>query len=287
MPKFIMCIGPSRSGKTTWAENMKIEFPNKKITIVSRDKVKEECRPSSHEELLNIMISTTLSSLKKGYTVILDSLNLSYLDRRAFLSKIPFDIPKEARIFAVSIWTLCRRALLKRPKTKKDIPTNHILNFDMPLYSEGFTNITINPDFCNTSLSTLLNKSMNFYEGMSNSTSLGEHLIKTQEKLKISNRILKMAAGAHDLGKLYIPQTYDKKNLSITHEKIGAYLVCSAKDIPKKYKVEVAQLVALHTRPALVKSREEEFELWCLAGDRLYGMLSELYAADKAARAIK
>ena len=97
-----MCIGPSCSGKTTWAENMKIEFPNKKIVIVSRDKVKEQYKPSSHEELFDIMTSVTLSCLKEGYTVILDSLNLSYHNRRAFLSKIPFDISKEARIFCRS-----------------------------------------------------------------------------------------------------------------------------------------------------------------------------------------
>ena len=160
----------------------------------------------------------------------------------------------------------------------------------MPLYSEGFTNITINPDFCNTRLSTLLNKAMDFYEGMPNSPSLGEHLIKTQRKLKNSNRVLKLAASVHDLGKLYT-QTHDKKNPSIvgyySHEKVGAYLVCGAKDIPKKYKVEVAQLVALHTQLSLVKSKEEEFELWRLAGDRLYGMLKELYDADKAEQAVK
>lgn len=289
MNKFIMCIGPPYSGKTTWAK-IQQNLPFSNIFIVSPKDLRKKFSGLSNKQIFNIIYSLILDYLADGFTVILDAENIKRNDRRAILSKIPLNIYREARIFSSSIESLRRREIIqKNSRVEKNRPYRCILNFDMPFYSEGFDKITIDSTSNNINLSALLNLAMDFPQYTPhNSLLLGEHLIKTQKEIKSFNQVMNIAAGAHDLGKLYT-QTRDKKSPFIAHyynhEKVGAYLVCGANDIPQKYKVEVAQLVALHMQPPLVKSREDEFELWHLAGDKLYKMVNKLYAADKAAQA--
>lgn len=115
LPKLVMPIGISGSGKSSWMREM---FSKGGYVVISPDKVRKELTGdiSNHEheeEVWKNVERATANALKRGDNVILDATNVNTEKRREFIKKMPPHRPF-AKIFNVS-----PKEAIKR--VKKDI----------------------------------------------------------------------------------------------------------------------------------------------------------------------
>ena len=93
MGKFLMLVGISGSGKTTFAKRVQDENPGDRYVVLSSDDIREELYGDAsvqkdHAKVFEIMMQRTLEHLEKGNSVIYDATNLYRENRMNVVKKI-------------------------------------------------------------------------------------------------------------------------------------------------------------------------------------------------------
>ena len=226
--EFIMMVGLSGSGKSTFAS--KYNSPNSHLDtlIVSSDEIRTRIcgdakDQSRNNEVFEIAHKKIIDSLKSNYNVIFDATNLTIKDRRSILQKIK-DMPctKRCVIMATPI-DICRdRNGIRDRVVPDDVITRQVNKFEIPFYEEGFDYIDIvvdgNCDYREIKIPDMDQKNPH------HQLTLKEHSQQTLRNLQSNNHGLVIAAYYHDIGKIYT-QSFDDEGIAhyYHHANIGAY----------------------------------------------------------------
>lgn len=304
-PVFIMMCGLVASGKSCKAKELAKDYD---ATIFSSDDLREElfgdANNQEHNQEVFVELHRRIKECLRGdKSAIMDSTNISYKHRLAFLQELK-NIPCEK--ICVLMATPYEECLKRNAERERRVPGYAIekmyRQFDPPYWYEGWTEIQIkfsDGSYRNISAIDWLNSVNDFDQNNSHhSLTLGEHSEKTLDYIfEIAGGIddhsvmLRSAALLHDNGKCFT-KTFKNSKGEITdqahyyaHEHVGSYnslfyrRCCNSLD--------VAVIIRWHMQPYFWERDNNEKlhnkyrKLW---GEDLYQDIMKIHEADKAAK---
>lgn len=295
--EFIMMVGLSGSGKSTFAS--KYDIPNTYFETkrISSDEVRERIcgdakDQSRNNEVFEILHKEIINALKSNYNVIFDATNLTIKDRRSILQKIK-NIPciKRCIIMTTPIDICRKRNSIRDRVVPDDVITRQINKFEIPFYEEGFDYIDVivdgNCDYREMQIPDIDQKNPH------HKLTLKEHSEKVFLNLKSDNDALLLAAYYHDIGKIYT-QSFDKKGIAhyYHHANVGTYeMLTHGFDYPKYTGrhdwssdcLEILFYINYHMRPFDWTSDKTREKYRNIFGARKFDNLLLLHEADKEA----
>ena len=290
---FIMLVGISGSGKSTYAENLcKNNAFGRDMVIVSSDGVRKELYGDEsiqreHNKVFSICHGRILESLNEGKVVIFDATNLQYKNRKTILDKIPNGVKKHCIVFATPSEIAKENNLKRERNVPEEVIDRQLRTFEVPVKAESFDTIEIIRHFEPVDLHKIYFQT-NFFnqENSHHSLTLGEHLIAAARYLagKCDYRIVR-AAALHDIGKLYTKTFYTMKGEKTEdahyygHPNIGAYVfLCS-----EHSDIDTAALICYHMQPFFSASERSQEKWKKRLGPELWNDILLLHEADLAA----
>lgn len=301
---FIMLVGCPGSGKSTWAQKFseKKLLKGESVYIVSSDEIREELwgderiqrEPTKVFELAHQRI---IEAMGAGYDyVIFDATNIKRKNRIAIMSKIKkFNDECRCVVFAEPYEELCRRNKMRSRHVPEEVIWRMITQFEMPLYSEGFEEITVHNQN-KLDISEYLEKMRDFNQDNPHHTlNLLDHCFEAtnyiynhqdcQSKFSSAAR----AAFIHDIGKVFTKVYTNIKGEPSEfahyygHEKVGSYLALMFKTVwTMKEQIKVAQLVCYHMIPYSIKTEAARRRWEERLGD-IYDEVMLIHEADENA----
>ena len=293
--EFIMMVGLSGSGKSTFAS--KYNSPNSHLDtlVVSSDEIRariyRNAQDQSHNnEVFEIAHKNIIELLKSNYNVIFDATNLTIKDRRSILQKIK-NMPciKRCIIMATPI-DICReRNGIRDRVVPDDVITRQVSKFEIPFYEEGFDYIDVivdgNCNYREMQMPDIDQKNPH------HKLTLKEHSERVFLNLKSDNDALLLAAYYHDIGKIYT-QSFDEKGIAhyYHHANVGTYEVLThGFDYPKYTGrhdwssdcLEILFYINYHMRPFDWTSDKTREKYRNIFGVRKFDNLLLLHEADK------
>lgn len=226
--EFIMMVGLSGSGKSTFASKYDVRNSHLDTRRISTDLIRaricgDDKDQSRNNEVFEIAHKKIIDSLKSNYNVIFDATNLTIKDRRSILQKIKnMPCTKRCVIMATPI-DICRERNNVRDRVvPDDVITRQVNKFEIPFYEEGFDYIDIvvngNCDYREIKVPDMDQKNPH------HQLTLREHSKQVMSNLKTNNLNLTNAAYYHDIGKIYT-QSFDENGIAhyYHHANVGAY----------------------------------------------------------------
>ena len=296
MKRFIMMIGPSASGKSTFAN----ELVGK---VISSDKLREELYgdeaiQGDNKFLFSQLHKMILESFRENESVIFDATNLSRKNRVALLEKIPPDINKETIVVVTPFEKIYENNKNRARKVPEKVIWRQLRQFEMPVYEEGFDGIIIYHPFGRMySVLESLKMMKDFKQDNPNhSLDLLNHCASTCGNLLLKEMDLDLnllsAAMFHDIGKVFTKTFKNMKGEETdiahyySHNNVGSYfslLIEFGSTMRNKDKIEIAQLICYHMQPYFFKS-EKAMKRWEeRLGSELWEKILKLHEADKQA----
>ena len=296
VPKLIMLIGVSGSGKSTFAKQLKDAWEID--LIISSDALRaelfgDENDQNHNNELFNELHNRIREALKEGKRVCYDATNLSSKRRMGFLKNLSdLDIVKEC-IVLIASFDLCAFSQLNRERqVPVDVIKKQIKQFKCPYWYEGWDDIRI---ILRDNVSKYAYMSMNNmpHNNSHHELNIDEHMNKTFNicKFLTENKVLREAALYHDLGKFFCKE-FDMFEDGISeahyygHQNAGAYFylndLANLNENGLGYCLEVALLIQYHMEPFL-RNKKGLKRLEQLLGYNLFFDLMQLHQCDKFA----
>ena len=133
-PEFIMLIGLPGSGKSTYIQQILIDFPEMEYVVLSTDNIlmawaeeeglnytqaMQKFGTKKSEKLFKIQIRQALNNRQN---IVIDRTNLSQNARRKILSQVPSEYKTKSIVFEVEPEELKRRLEQRAKETGKVIP---------------------------------------------------------------------------------------------------------------------------------------------------------------------
>ncbi len=293
--ELIMLVGIPGSGKSAWAKEFIKTHPH--YIVHSSDELRKELygdvnAQGKNGELFTILHKRINKDLEEGKSVIYDATNLKKRRRCAFLR-------------GIKCWTKCVLfiediSICKKRNNDRDrkIPDEVIdrmwKGFSPPLWNEGFDEIEIERS-AEINMIELLRMTKGFEQGNSHhSLTLDKHLKKACEYFQDEDFEVKIAAGFHDVGKLFTKERYNHKGENdgnchyYNHHCVGAYefLLCYPLiDTDLDSALYIANLIYYHMHPYMSwkqsnKAKERDKKL---LGEKMFNDIMRLHKADVAA----
>ena len=314
MNKFICMVGLPASGKSTYAQILSDQY---NAIICSSDRIREELFNDVNDQSHNADVFKELykrikDGLQNGQNVIMDSTNISYKRRMAFIQELK-NIPCEK--ICVLMATPYKECLKNNANRDRVVPEEVIermyKNFNIPFFYEGWNQIIV--EYGKSEYhgyygypTSLMELTMNFDQNNKHHTlSLGEHLRSTAHNLPcyhnegfdIYEYALIIAAILHDGGKIFTKDFHNGKGEPtedahyFNHNNVGAYdsLFYTDKMIGSNDSwvwLYISILIMWHMQPYFwEKDNNEKLhnkyrKLW---GEELYADIMKLHTADKNA----
>lgn len=310
-PKFIMMIGIVASGKSIYATQLSIK---ENAILLSSDNLRIELYGNVNDiEHNNIIFETirkrTKEYLKKGENVIVDSTNLSYKRRKAFLDELKkINCTKECYLMATPYELCLQQNQLRDRHVPECVIKQMYKSICVPQYFEGWNNIHI--------IYNVEDMKFDFFKLFSNldcinqdnphhTLTIGCHCNKCRDilidilrdnNISVYSRKgtnLLMAAQLHDIGKQFTKQFKNSKG-EITdiahyynHQLVSVYdslfylkeLKYDEEDI-----FEITKYIAFHMQPYFMKTEKSKNKFIKLVGQDFYNKLMLLNQADKLAK---
>lgn len=299
MARFIMMIGPSASGKSTFANGLSESFG---LKVISSDGLRkelygDEAIQGNNNFLFSQLHKMILEILEKDESVIFDATNLSRKNRVSILEKISSGIhEKVAVVVATPFEKIYENNKNRARKVPEEVIQRQLYQFEMLVYAEGFNKILIctpfgRPYYPGTDAQWIMK---NFQQDNPNhSLSLLEHCALCNfllEKEKEEDISLLNAAMFHDIGKVFTKTFKNMKGEETDiahyyfHNNVGSYFSLLIKfGYTMRDRVEIAQLICYHMQPYFCKS-EKAMKRWEeRLGSELWEKILKLHEADKQA----
>lgn len=266
MSKFTMLVGPAGCGKSTCAKYLCDN--NNNYIVVSSDSIRgelygDESIQKDPAEIFSVCRTRCIEFLNAGKDVILDATNLNRKKRKAFLNDLKNRVGADLLCYCVVIAITYEDCLAQNNSRDRKVPEKvirkHFCQFQMPLYSEGWTNISVVPNSTVT-LQEMLEKCKAIeHDNHHHKYNVYGHVVKAESWIidHVSDDdpdryLLQQLALWHDVGKIYTKVFSDKKGNATPeahfycHECWSTMYCLCAPLYVGDLKVKLAQLVSLH-----------------------------------------
>ena len=302
MAYFVMMCGISGSGKSYVAKELSIKYD---ANIFSSDELREElygdinCQ-EHNQELFVELHRRVKECLKSGKSAILDSTNLNYKKRMAFLAELGHISCEKTCVLVATPYEEClKRNAARDRKVPEYVIERQYRQFDVPCqWYEGWGRVdVVFPDSMERkSVIDFLNSVHDFnQDNPHHALTLGEHCEATADYLwetygGVDRRsvILRKAGALHDCGKCFTKTFANSKGELTDVAHYYGHEHCSSYDSlfygPEEQALDVAVLIRWHMMPYVwEKDNNEKLHskyrrLW---GERLYEDIMRLHEADK------
>lgn len=291
--EFVMTIGLSGSGKTTWARNYTKKHDN--YVVFDSDAIRgilwnDENDQQNPAKVFDTMYHCTCEALSRGESVIYCATNLSMKRRIHLLRQLRARFPEtyfRCVVFNTPI-SVCKEWNNNRKrKVPEYVIDKQVRAFQFPVENEGWDKIGI----VSPAIYETIRFSRQVWKDVDNAgnqdnphhtLTLREHLTGTIRKLNLSQMSdddaekLIIAAGMHDIGKAYT-RSYDDEGIAhyFGHDMYSAYIAMNMGT-----SMETIQLVNYHMLPF----NEQGIAVWRRRlGEELWNKIMILHEADKAA----
>lgn len=230
MNHFIMTVGISGSGKSTFCENYGLSD----MVWISSDNIRKtvfnnEEDQTHNREVFEIMKQKTQEALSSEKSVLYDATNLTEKYRYTILDSIKkYSVNKACIVFATPVEICIERDAHRNRSVGKDVIWNQVKRFQCPQYYEGWDEINILSDHSIKSDTVeyflpMVGKNQN---NPHHKFDLGTHCYNVF-KNAIANNLPQYAVRAalfHDIGKLFT-ESVDDIGIShyLGHENVSAY----------------------------------------------------------------
>lgn len=262
VPTFIMTVGISGAGKSTWAKTYKEEqkkLYKEDIVIVSSDGIREEFKGITNQKVFEIVEKRVKENLSNSKDVIMDATNLSGKRRKNFLKNIE-RIPslKICVVIATNPNVCMSNQFLRDRKVPEEVIIRQAKLFEVPLKSEGWDAIFIQSSKNNkiSLYDYFLMREDEPHDNHHHTLPIKAHMLAAREELKqIQNDppiYLEKAVLFHDIGKFFTRTHTDykgnplKESAFYNHQNFGAYLMLLDEDDSVLVNYKAAVLVQHH-----------------------------------------
>lgn len=265
MNRFVMLVGPAGSGKSTVAKEM---LSKDNFVIVSSDSVRgelfgDESIQGDPSHIFDICRERCVENLSNGHNVILDATNLARKKRKSFLNDIKNKVRTTFRCECVIIAITFEDCLKQNSQRDRKVPEfvirKHFNQFQMPLYGEGWDEISI-VQRSNITLDYILDKCRGLeHDNHHHKYDVYEHCKQTQSWISSNVDPLSEYYGTllhlalwHDVGKFYTKVFTDKKGNPTEeahfycHENWSCMYNLCDEYYDGTFKIQLAQLISLH-----------------------------------------
>lgn len=308
-PLFIMMVGLAGSGKSTFAEDIVVNYNNmnSKPALHSSDKLRlelygDEQDQKHNQEVFNELHKRIKTDLNNGRDVIYDATNMSKKRRISFLSELS-NIQCEKH--CICVMTPYKKCLHFNESRERTIPDGAIkrmyMNWTPPHKSEGWDNVILHYNV-DADLSYNINELMRKLnaidqENSHHSLTIGQHCIQAYRYIQekgIDDRNLKIATLLHDIGKEFT-KTYinargenDGEAHYYQHQNVGSYdSLFYTKDIniSDDDRLDIANMIYYHMHPYMSwsKSMKSMNRDKMMLGDKMFNNIQLLHEADRNA----
>ena len=296
-PKCIVLVGLPASGKSVYAKKLAQEH---NATIFSSDDLRvelyDDINCQEHNQELFVELHKRIKEcLRGGKNVIMDSTNINYKRRMAFIAELK-NIPCEkiCVVMAIPYEECLRRNAERDRKVPEYVITRMYHNFNIPYWYEGWDDINIEygvyKGYYGKPVEFVRNYKDYNQHNSHHELTLGEHCLRASLRLDNEASITTFCATyIHDCGKPETATFTHSKGMTTTechyynHQYVSGY-----KSLLFDYSnpLDVAIIVMWHMQPYFwEKDNNEKLhnkyrKLW---GEDLYRDVMYLHSADKSA----
>ena len=239
MAKFIMLIGPAGCGKSTYAKQLHSEDSNS--VILSSDAMRkelfdDETYQGDNQRVFKNLIRRARKYLTEGINVIWDATSMGRKNRIGILEQLPAGTIAHAIIISATIDEIINQDSLRDRTVGKKVIMKHLMSFEPPWFSEGFSTIRVvgASGYSRESLITAM-KNCQHENPHHRPGSIYDHCdamrtacvydnIKNKD-VGLNDYILQEACMYHDCGKPFV-KFYDEDGIAHYHghDGVGAYV---------------------------------------------------------------
>ena len=294
-PVLYYLIGPSYSGKSTWANKYKKEL---KAEVVSSDAVRDELWGDENDQrepatVFEVVHKRVEEFLCEGKNVILDSTGLKAKNRLQFLESIRgFRCKKVAVCFFEPFEELMRRQSERERVVPESVVRNQLLGFQMPCEGEGWDRIwRVSPKGSIETLEWIIYKALKVsHDNPYHKETIGAHCLAAAGHFLNNyddNYLATICVKYHDIGKPFAKAFKNAKGEPSEvahfygHECYGAYLIGLYYPNNTWWKT-VANVVQWHMAPHIYGEKKLK-QLEKRLGPELWDLVMKVHECDKAA----
>ena len=300
MKKFIMMIGVSGSGKSSYAKTIVHDMD---AVYLSSDEIRAELWGSEDDQqhpetVFKVMNKRMMEAFQSGWSVVYDATNLSAKRRTALLKQVRSYDDKifcEAVVVVADIDAcIIRRSRIGERHVPKEVIMRQVKSFQCPWYTEGWNNIqtVLGTPWADNrvKLADLRREAFQMeHENPHHLDTIGEHCANVQEFIdkRSACKMMNELGELHDIGKV-LTKEKDENGIAhfFSHDNVSAYLSlyrCVGSSLKDFIYINQAAVIGWHMRDYHYRNNEIGFQKWLesLDYDTRY-MLTLLMQADRA-----
>lgn len=293
---FIMTVGISGSGKSTYAKPVK-DRPN--TVYLSSDEIRKELWGDENDQreparVFALMEERTIAALEAKKDVIYDATNLSAKRRASFLKRIKPNFPMIifcCTVVVAPVETCIQRAADRQRVVPAEVVLRQLAQFQMPTYDEGwdiiFRRITVDREEADGALNSYFTKARRMnHDNPHHPDTIGEHSVAVGKTMMNSGcpaadkTSLYRIGLWHDIGKIFTKTVKaDGTAHYFGHENASAYIYLLL-DIEVQKLCKEAAVIGWHMRRFSYASHDDYVKWLATHTEETIVLLNCLVSAD-------
>ena len=263
-------VGLPGSGKSWVAETLKKqrEEDGRQVVILSSDSLREELYGNEEDQqhndnIFEEMQKRTIENLQNNIDVIYDATNINRKKRITFLNSLPKSTTKVCWIVWSRLDTCVKRDSNRSRKVGYDVIKRMALNFQVPWYDEGWTDITV---YRNDSMYNDSDFNLDIpHDSVWHKGTIKDHIERVEqaiwedyENLSLEEEtLMRQVAHLHDIGKP-IAKTFVNSKGETTkeahyygHENVSSYIALEWEPYYGSDRLLISYIISQHMQPHL------------------------------------